>query len=304
MGSDKGSLSPKPDHCCEYGDYFRHLGLTFCPDVDTVMYTLAGIQNPDTGWGIDGYSLVAMERLSRYGGSTWFRLGDCDLGTHLAGTEMMEKGLTLTEVTTHLCRCLIIRERLLSMTDQSAPTLVDTEDGRLPFREWFVHCQWQPVVQDVALPQPQPVASQEVLIALETADLVVIAPSNPMVSVAPVLNVDPVWEIPQSRRMPVVGVSPIIGEQTVKGPAAKMMADLGLEVSPVGIAQFYSARLLSGFVLDQVDASSVATIEAMGIVAFSTDTWMRTESDRIGLAQRVLEWVGSMSPGLAGRGVQ
>jgi LPPG:FO 2-phospho-L-lactate transferase len=286
------------------GDDLTHLGLTICPDLDTVMYTLAGMADPDSGWGVKGDSFGAMESVARYRGSTWFRLGDQDLGTHLARTELLAAGLTLTQVTAHLCHALGVRQRLLPMADQPAPTLVDTAEGVLSFQEWFVRRRWQPAVRKVILPLPRPAASSQVLEALDMADLILIAPSNPLVSVAPILNVSSVREALESRQRMVVAVSPIIGGRAVKGPAAKMMAQLGMEVSPLGVARWYGAGLLSGLGLDQADESLTPAIEALGIAALPASTWMRTDSDRIGLASCILDWVGSMRPDLNQKGAR
>ena len=270
------------------GDDLQHLGLTICPDLDTLMYTLAGVVNPATGWGLANDTFVGLEMLARYGRPTWFRLGDRDLATHLARSELLADGLRLTEVTRHLGRSLGLDLALLPMTDALAPTLVETPEGTLDFQEWFVHRRWQPAVRRVVLPDPPPPPSPELQAALAAADLVVIAPSNPLVSVTPILNVASVRDLLRER--PVLAVSPIIGGQAVKGPAAKMMNELDLEVSPVGVARFYGAELLAGLVLDQADAHLAPAVETLGIAALPAATWMRTDEDRIALAQVVLDW--------------
>ncbi len=273
------------------GDDFRHLGLTICPDLDTIMYTLAGLANPDTGWGVVDDSFAAMEMLDRYGQPNWFRLGDRDLATQVTRTALLGAGQSLTQVTTHLCRGLGVAYPLLPMTDAPAPTMIVTDEEVLPFQDWFVRRRWQPAVRRVLLPDPPPRASTAVVQALEAASLVVIAPSNPLVSVAPILNVRPVRDL--LHRAPVVAVSPIIGGAAVKGPAAKMMAELGLEVSPVGVARLYGAKLLDCLVFDEVDADLAPLIEATGIRAVPAATWMQSAEDRVQLARTVLEaWTG------------
>jgi LPPG:FO 2-phospho-L-lactate transferase len=270
------------------GDDFRHLGLAISPDLDTLLYTLAGIANRSAGWGIEGDTWQAMMMVAHYGGPAWFQLGDRDLATHLVRTKRLAEGETLTAITAAFCHRLGVRPALLPMSDEPAPTLLETDEGILPFQDWFVRRQWEPAVRRVILPDPRPRASEAVVAALEAADLVVIAPSNPLVSVDPILHTRPVRELVAAR--PAVAVSPIIGGQAVRGPAAKMMIELGLEASPVGVARFYGRALLSGLVLDEVDAELAPAVEALGIAARPATTWMRTDEDRIDLAQTVLDW--------------
>lgn len=177
---------------------------------------------------------------------------------------------------------------LLPMSDEPAPTLVETEEGTLAFQEWFVQRRWEPVVRRVILPDPPPRASEAAVKALEEADLVVIAPSNPLVSVEPILHTRPVRDLVAGR--PAVAVSPIIGGRAVRGPAAKLMGELGLEASPVGVARFYGPALLSGLILDEVDAGLAPAVEGLGIKARPAATWMRTDEDRTDLARTVLDW--------------
>jgi LPPG:FO 2-phospho-L-lactate transferase len=270
------------------GDDFHHLGLSISPDLDTLMYTLAGIANRATGWGIEGDTWNAMAMISRYGDPTWFRLGDRDLATHLLRTRRLAYGETLTAVTAALGRQLGVQAALLPMSDRPAPTLLATAEGTLPFQEWFVHRSWEPVVRRVVLPDPPAPASDEVVAALQGADLVVIAPSNPLVSVAPILHTRPVRELVAGR--PTVAVSPIIGGQAIRGPAAKLMAELGLEVSPLGVARYYGPQLLTGLVLDITDTALAPAVEAFGIAALPTATWMRSDEDRVELARTALDW--------------
>ena len=270
------------------GDDFRHLGLAISPDLDTLMYTLAGIANRATGWGIEGDTWQGMAMIARYGGPIWFQLGDRDLATHLLRTERLAQGETLTAVTAALGRQLGVEAALRPMSDRPAPTLLETDEGTLAFQEWFVRRRWQPAVDRVVLPEPPAPASDEVVAALEAADLVVIAPSNPLVSIAPILHTRPVWELAAER--PAVAVSPIVGGRAIRGPAAKLMAELGLEVSPLGVAHYYGADLLNGLVLDNTDAALAPDIEALGIAALPAATWMRSDEDRVELARTVLDW--------------
>jgi LPPG:FO 2-phospho-L-lactate transferase len=270
------------------GDDFHHLGLAISPDLDTLMYTLAGLANRAAGWGIEGDTWQTMMVVAHYGGPTWFQLGDRDLATHLMRTERLAAGETLTAITAALCGRLGVRPALLPMSDEPAPTMMETDEGLLAFQEWFVRRGWGPAVRRIVLPNPPPRASEAVVVALGAADLVVIAPSNPLVSVAPILHTRPVRELVAAR--PAVAVSPIIEGRAVRGPAAKLMGELGLEASPAGVARFYGRALLSGLVLDDADAGLIPAVEALGIAARPAATWMRTDEDRIDLARTVLEW--------------
>jgi LPPG:FO 2-phospho-L-lactate transferase len=271
-------------------DDFAHLGLHVSPDLDTVMYSLAGLANPVTGWGVAGDTFLAMEMVARYGGPVWFRLGDLDLGTNLVRTTMLRDGRTLTEVTRHLCGSLGVAHRLVPMTDDPVRTCLDTEQGELAFQEYFVRERWQPVVRGIrfvgaAEAQPSP----EVTTALQDATLVLFAPSNPFLSLDPILAVPGIRERIQSSDAPCVAVSPIVGGKAIKGPAAKLMAELGLEVSPRGIAEHYHG-LLDGLVLDVVDQGCCAEVERIGIRPAIMRTLMETVSDKVTLADAILTW--------------
>lgn len=275
------------------GDDFRHLGLTICPDLDTCMYTMAGLSNPSLGWGVVDETYAGMEMLKRYGGPDWFKLGDRDLGTHLARTEWLATGMSLTQVTAQLCQRLGVHHPLLPMSDQPAPTRIRTPEGVLSFQDWFVRRRWQPTVLEVLLPEPPPLPSPAVSDVLETlseSDLVVIAPSNPLVSVAPILNSAGLRERLASSSARVLAVSPIIGGRAVKGPAAKMMAELGMDVSPFGVARYYRTDLLDGLMMDQEDVSHVSAVEELGMAALAAPTWMHTQEDKIRLAETLIDW--------------
>ncbi|MFM8319599.1 MAG: 2-phospho-L-lactate transferase, partial [Chloroflexota bacterium] len=275
------------------GDDFEHLGLSICPDLDTVCYSLAGLSNPATGWGREDESHRALEALGELGGPTWFRLGDRDLGLHLERTRRRRMGQPLSQVTAHICHAYGIPVKVLPVTDDAAPTWVYTTEGELPFQEYFVRRQCQPQVtgfrfQGVEQAKPAP----GVLDALHQADLVVICPSNPWVSVDPILAVPGLRQALQGKS--VVAVSPIIGGQTVKGPAAKMFAELGIQPSAQAVAGHYE-RLITGFVLDHVDAEQRPAIESLGIRTLAADTWMKTASDRGRLAKEVVSFAVSLS---------
>jgi LPPG:FO 2-phospho-L-lactate transferase len=270
------------------GDDFEHLGLQICPDLDTVCYTLAGIANPATGWGRADESWQALEAIGEFGGPTWFRLGDRDLGLHLERTRRLRLGQTLAQVTHHFCQVWGIGARILPMSNDKVPTWVYTDEGELPFQEYFVHRQCHPrlsgfLFQGVEQANPTP----GVIEALEESDLVVICPSNPWVSVGPILALPGVKQTLRASGHPIVAVSPIIGGQAVKGPAAKMYLELGIEPSALSVARHYG-DLLSGFVFDVVDAGQTDAICALGIHPFTTQTLMNTAGDRRRLSAEIL----------------
>ncbi|MGD2078576.1 MAG: 2-phospho-L-lactate transferase, partial [Chloroflexota bacterium] len=220
------------------GDDFQHFGLTICPDLDTVMYTMAAQANPDTGWGRIGESWRTIEEVGRLGGAEWFKLGDLDLATHMTRTQLLSEGTSLTQTTSHLCARFGLEATVLPMSDQPAPTLVRCEEGLLPFQTWFVARQWQPAVREVILPEDVR-ASGQVMFALEKADIILIAPSNPFVSIDPILNVYPIREMIADLPQAVAAVSPIIAGKALKGPAAKMMDEMGMKVSASAVAEYY-----------------------------------------------------------------
>jgi LPPG:FO 2-phospho-L-lactate transferase len=271
------------------GDDFEHLGLTICPDLDTVCYTLAGMANPDTGWGQSGETWQALSAVFQLGGPDWFHLGDRDLGTHLERTRRLRLGEPLSQVTRDFCRAWRVPVRVLPMTDQRVSTYVSTTDsGELPFQEYFVHQRCVPKVTgfrfqgvEGALPAPG------VLEAIHDADVVVFCPSNPWVSIGPILSVPGLKAALAAR--PVVALSPIIGGQAVKGPAAKMYAELGIQPSALAVAKHYR-QLLTGFVLDEIDRDQVDEISRWGIISYVTNTLMSTEDDRRRLAGQILEF--------------
>jgi LPPG:FO 2-phospho-L-lactate transferase len=270
------------------GDDFDHLGLRICPDLDTVTYTLAGIANPETGWGLAGETWQALDMLARYGGETWFKLGDRDLGMHLFRTAALKQGKRLTEIVAEACARLGVAARVLPATDSPVPTSVLTDQGALEFQEYFVRRRCEPVVKSLrfqGIESAQP--SGEVIDALETANLVVVCPSNPFVSIDPILALGDIRQRLMDK--PVVGVSPIIGGQAVKGPAAKMLRELGHESSSLSVARRYT-DFLDMFVIDTVDRDQGLDIERLGIRVLVTDTLMKSVEDRARLARETLEF--------------
>jgi LPPG:FO 2-phospho-L-lactate transferase len=275
------------------GDDFQHMGLMVCPDLDTIMYTLAGAANAETGWGRAGETWHTMQEVARLGGSAWFRLGDLDLATHLVRTELLGRGATLTEATQHLCRHLGVEYALLPMSNEAAPTMIETEAGLVPFQTWFVQEQWQPAVKQVRLPEDVR-ASRPVLQALEAADVVVLAPSNPFVSIDPVLNVYPIRAMIADLPQAVAAVTPIVGGRAIKGPAAKMMREMGMPVTARAIADYYG-ELIDLFVYDVRDEGSMPGTGSRHdddqLLLLATDTLMHTRADRLRLAREVIQFI-------------
>ncbi len=275
------------------GDDFDHLGLRICPDLDTVCYTLAGKANPATGWGRAGETWHALESLGEIGGPTWFRLGDRDLGAHLERTRRLRAGEPLSKITQDFCRSWGIQFTVLPASDDSVPTWVYTDEGELPFQEYFVHRQCHPRVSGfrfagVEAAQPAP----GVLDALRKAKLVILCPSNPWVSVAPILGIPGIQEAVAART--VIAVSPIIGGEAVKGPAAKMYRELGIQPSAQAVANHYGS-LLAGFVLDLVDQGQVEGLRREGLEVLAVATLMETQADRARLARQVLNFGDQVS---------
>jgi len=270
------------------GDDFAHLGMHISPDLDTVMYTLAGLANPETGWGLRDESWNFLDALGRLGGETWFRLGDRDLATHVERSHRLWAGESLTEVTAALCAALGVRMRVLPMTDDIFRTMVQTEEGELEFQEYFVQRRCEPRVTGFrfdGLGSAFP--TEQVLTALDAADVIIFCPSNPFVSLDPILSLPGVRERVGRKR--AVAVSPIVGGQAIKGPAAKMFAELEMEVTAASVAAHY-AGLLRGFVLDEVDAELKPSIESDTLQVLVTNTVMRSDADRARLAREVLDF--------------
>ncbi len=279
------------------GDDFEHLGLTICPDIDTLLYTLSGQANPDTGWGRREESWHCLDTLAELGGDTWFKLGDRDLATHLLRTEALRSGASLTDVTAMLARGLGIPQRVLPMSDDRIATVIRTPAGELAFQQYFVRERCAPEVIGFRFEgreQARMPAGLSELLADTELDGIVICPSNPFVSVDPILAVPGLREALTGAAAPVVAVSPIIAGSAVKGPTAKMMTELGVPRDAVAVARHYGT-LLDGFVLDNSDASRLADVEALGLQAVATPTLMVTLQDKMNLALATLDFIASIS---------
>ena len=278
-------------------DLERH-GLLVCPDHDTVLYTLAGIQGP-FGWGIGDDTSAAMAQLGAYGEATWFGLGDRDLAAHIVRTARIRAGASLTEANLGLQRSLGIGAAILPMSDDPVRTEVLTGDGWLEFQEYFVHRHQEPEVLAVRLRGIEAASlSVPVAEAIEAATAIVLAPSNPIVSIGPILAVDGLTAAIKravERGVPVVAVSGIIGGRALKGPADRMLASLGHDSSALGVARLY-AGLATGFMIDPVDAGLAPAIEALGLRVLVTDTLMVDDPSRARVAASVLDFAASLAP--------
>jgi LPPG:FO 2-phospho-L-lactate transferase len=283
-------ILPPEDLCVvvNTGDDFEHLGLAISPDLDTVCYTIAGFANPETGWGRMNETWNTISNIEKLGGPGWFRLGDQDLATHLERTRRLKDGQTLSKITKDFCAAWGVKHSILPMSDDPVHTYVLSDEGDLPFQEYFVHRKCQPRVRGfkfLGIENAQPV--REAVDAINTADAIVICPSNPWVSIDPILQVlEPVL----NPEIKVLAVSPIISGQAVKGPAAKMFAELGLEPSAATVAAHYK-NILRGFVLDDRDNELVTNISVQTLI---TNTYMNSIRDRVRLAEDVLHFAGKL----------
>ena len=270
------------------GDDFEHWGLTICPDVDTVLYGLAGVNNPHTGWGRANESWAVLTEMERLGGEDWFRLGDKDLALHLLRNQWLKTGLTLTEVTDRLRRKLDVPSRILPMCNEPVRTLVHTDEGDLPFQDYFVRRRCEPTFRGLTfVGAAKATLTPEIAAALQAAAQIIICPSNPYLSVDPILSVPGLRQLVQDSDAPVVAVSPIVGGRAVKGPVAKMMREMGhLNHLPLTIVEHY-AGLLDGFILDQQDQAEQSQLP---LPALTTDTIMTDLPSKQRLAAEVLQF--------------
>lgn len=271
------------------GDDFDHFGLRICPDIDTTLYTLAGISDEERGWGRAGESWQCLDTLAELGGENWFRLGDRDLALHLLRNQALQQGISLSAFTARTASQLGIRARVIPAADQSVATTLETTEGRLAFQEYFVKRQCKPAVHSInytGAHQAKP--NDDIIKLLESGSLraVIIAPSNPFLSIEPILSIKGMRSLLERTKTPVVAVSPIIDGRAVKGPAAKIMNELGLASSALAVREYYG-KLLDGFVLDNCDRH---LLSEMNVATLCTQTLMRTMEDRTQLASATLDF--------------
>ena len=273
------------------GDDFQHFGLFISPDLDTVCYNLAGLEKPDIGWGRAGESWETLSEIQRLGGPDWFSLGNKDLATHLERTRRLMNGETLSQITADFCRKWGIKSKVLPMSDDPVPTIVQTNQGELSFQDYFVRQKCEPEVKGFLFQGVETVKPTPGLIeAINQAELIVICPSNPWVSIDPILAIPGIRSSLKDKV--VIGVSPLIGGKAVKGPAAKMYQEMGMIPSARAVADHYG-NILDGFVIDNRDhhiADEIKRNADYPITVFETDTWMKTKEDRVSLASQVLEF--------------
>ena len=272
---------------CNTGDDFEHLGLSISPDLDTVLYTLAGVANPETGWGRAGETWTFMDALQSLGGETWFRLGDADLATHVERTCRLASGERLSAISEDFCTRLGVRARIVPMSDEPVRTMVHTDDGVLPFQRYFVQNRCEPRITGFTFHgagDAHPSLPLWEALLGEDLEAVVICPSNPFISIDPILAVPGLRGAIADCGAPVVAVSPIIGSEAIKGPTAKMMTELGMPRSARAVAEHYDG-LLTGFVLDTSDEGTVTDLPCL-----HTPVLMESEEDKTALAGRVLDF--------------
>ncbi len=272
------------------GDDFEHLGLWISPDIDTVSYTLAGLANPSTGWGRVDESWNCLETLKSFGGPGWFGLGDRDLALHLIRTELLRNGCSLTEATSRLSQVMGIKHLILPATNDKVPTLVHTKElGVLSFQEYFVKYQCRPTMIYCEFKNIKSARlTSQCRSALESADAIIFCPSNPWVSINTILDLENVREIVAQKK--TIAVSPIVGGKTIKGPAAKMYLEMGIEPSALAVAKHYQG-LIKGLVIDVIDNGQVHDIERCGIIPMVTNTIMSDNVIREKLARECLDFI-------------
>ena len=276
---------------CNTGDDFVLHGLNISPDLDTIMYTLAGMADDSKGWGIQGDTFTVLAQLKKFGAETWFGLGDCDLATHIMRTRLLRQGLKLSEVTDRLKNALGVRARLVPMTDDVVETRVETPQGEISFQEYFVKHRWQPEVKKlfyVGIEGSKPAPG--VIEAIRDASRIIICPSNPVTSIGPILAVPGIRDTIKKAAAKVIGVSPIIGDAAISGPAHKLMAAQGREASVLGVAQSY-ADLLDSFLIDKADEKLGEQIRRLGIQVLATSIRMDSRMEKRRVARELLALV-------------
>lgn len=282
------------------GDDIEMHGLKICPDLDIVTYTLAGVVDPEKGWGFAGDTFECMKVLGRYGRPTWFNLGDRDLGTHIYRTQAMRQGSRPTEVADAIRRALGVQTRILPMTDEAVTTYVLVGDGpthSLHFQEYLVERKAADEIRGIEYRgSPRAHPTPEVLSALQEADAIFLAPSNPVASIGPILAIPGIRACLRATQAPIVAVSPVVGGQSLKGPTDKFLRWAGVEVSPLGVARLYHSALdgLDGMLIDSVDADKAASIEALGVAVRTGEIIMRSPDDKRRVARDALEFLKAL----------
>jgi LPPG:FO 2-phospho-L-lactate transferase len=276
------------------GDDFEHLGLTISPDVDTVLYALADLNDPERGWGRANETWNFMSALAELGGERWFQLGDRDLALHVERTRRLQEGQSLTRVVIDVARGFGISAKILPMSDDPVRTIVVTDQGALPFQKYFVGLRCAPAVRAISFEGASTACvSPDIAAAFERRDIaaVVICPSNPYLSVDPILAVPGVRQLLRQAQAPLIAVSPIIGGTAIKGPTTKIMAELAIEATNASIARHYDG-MIDGLIIDRADAADAATLP---VATLTTATLMNTLEDRVRLARDVLDFARTLA---------
>lgn len=279
------------------GDDFVHWGLTVCPDIDSICYALADLTNPATGWGQRDETWEVMAAMKRLGGPTWFQLGDRDLATHARRSDILARGESLTEATRLLCKGMGIDHRVVPMTEDQVATRIRTPDGQLDFQEYFVAERCEPTALGVEFAGAETARPQHDFLNLLTSNQlagVIVCPSNPFLSLDPILALPEIRAALRSCKKPIVAVAPIIGGKAVKGPTAKLLVELGHAVTAAAVAAYY-ADFMNGYLIDEADADCVEEIGALGIRPQAGQILMETQADKVRVAQDALRLLDSLA---------
>ena len=264
-------------------------GLYISPDIDMVTYSLAGLVNKSRGWGLEGDTFEALTVLSNLGADAWFNLGDKDIGLHIWRTKSLNAGMTLSEVTTEIALKLGVLHQIIPMSDTLIQTKVHTDMGDLSFQEYFVRNKCEPSIQRISFSGVEEAHPPEKLLSFaDKADAIIFCPSNPIVSIGPILAVQPIRKIIENFEGPRIAVSPIVGGSAVRGPASKMMQDLGFESSNVGLGKLYQ-NICDTLIIDDIDVGEINEIEALGISAIPMPIIMNSEDEKVLLAEKILK---------------
>lgn len=279
------------------GDDFEHWGFQISPDLDTLLYTLSGVSNQELGWGREGETWTVLEEVARLGGDSWFRLGDRDLAVHIERSARFDQGETLSSITQQLCKSFGLNYCILPPTNDRIRTIVETNVGLMEFQEYFVRRQCEPVVTGLRYDGAEKASLlPDIYTALNNPDLqsVIISPSNPFLSIAPILAISDFKNQLANSNAPCVVVSPMSGSKAFKGPTAKIMGELGYEMSSFAVASYYSSELIDGIIIDMTDADLVPRIEELGIQPYVTDTLMDSFNEKMRLAAEVIQFAESL----------
>ena len=274
------------------GDDFLYLGFYICPDIDTVIYTLAGVNNKETGWGREDETWKTLDVLEELGADTWFQLGDKDLALHLFRSKEKRNGELLTTITRKITNKFGLKTNVLPMSNHPVQTFLETEDGEMTFQDYFVRNKCKPKVKNILFKSKKPVATDAVKRSLmdKNLDGIVFCPSNPYLSIDPILSIDRIRKLIGNKKKPSIAISPIVGHDSVKGPTSKLMKEMGVEVSSLSIAKHYKG-LIDGIVIDHEDENEAQKIREMGIEVKLSKIIVETKEEKMRLAKESLEFI-------------